>query len=231
MDVKIKDRVKEYLVVKGIRSIRAFEAACGLSNGYINNVKSRIYPDMLAKISNAYPDLNTDWLIHGEGKMLKGSLHNSMFCPELSSVAYGDPNYKVETEDKHKVLLIPTSAQAGTLSQYSVGVDDWQCEYIISPIADADYAITVHGDSMMPDYPSGSLVLIKKINERAFIHWGTVYVLDTCNGVVMKRIMPGNKEGCLVCESINEKYPPFEIEMSQDILFGIYRVMMMMNMK
>lgn len=34
---------------------------------------------------------------------------------------------------------------------------------------------------MAPEYPSGSRILIKRIDEKAFIEWGRVYVLDTMN--------------------------------------------------
>lgn len=66
------------------------------------------------------------------------------------------------------------------------------CERVISPIKGADFAITVAGDSMAPEYPEGAKILIKKINEEAFIEWGKVYVLDTCNGTVVKKLMPSD---------------------------------------
>jgi phage repressor protein C with HTH and peptisase S24 domain len=57
----------------------------------------------------------------------------------------------------------------------------------------ADWAITVSGESMAPEYPSGAQILVKKINEKAFIDWGKVYVLDTCNGTVIKILTPSKK--------------------------------------
>ena len=59
-----------------------FEAKCGLSNGYVNNIKRSIQPDKLQKISLQYPSLNTGWLMTGEGEMLKtcqsvGDISNS----------------------------------------------------------------------------------------------------------------------------------------------------------
>ena len=72
----------------------------------------------------------------------------------------------------------------------------------------AEFAITVTGDSMSPEYPSGTQVLIKRINEKAFIDWGRVYMLDTCNGIVIKKIMPTSDEKRIKCVSINPEYPP-----------------------
>ena len=47
-----------------------FEKECGLSNGWVNNIKAMIKNDKLQKISLRYPDLNTVWLLTGEGEML-----------------------------------------------------------------------------------------------------------------------------------------------------------------
>jgi len=87
----------------------------------------------------------------------------------------------------------------------------------------------VSGDSMAPEYPSGAQILIKRINESAFIDWGRVYVLDTCNGVVIKRVFPTDDPNILECRSINPEYPPFKVA-TEDI-YGVYRVLMCMSLK
>ncbi|MDR1200869.1 MAG: S24 family peptidase [Tannerellaceae bacterium] len=127
------------------------------------------------------------------------------------------------------IPLLPISAQAGSLNDFIVSIKDKNCERIISPIRGIDFAITVSGDSMLPEYPNGSYVLIKKINEKAFIEWGRVYVLDTCNGVVVKRIFPSEKEEHVKCVSTNTGYPSFDVEFND--IYGIYRVMLCMSTK
>ena len=67
----IKDRLIKYLEYKGI-SKRQFELSIGVSNGYINNMRVSIQPDKVSNIALHYPDLNTGWLMTGEGEMLKG---------------------------------------------------------------------------------------------------------------------------------------------------------------
>lgn len=129
------------------------------------------------------------------------------------------------------VPLLPISAQGGSLNDFIVSVKDSECERVVSPVKGADFAITVAGDSMSPEYPSGSQIFIKKINVNAFIDWGKVYVLDTCNGTVIKRIFPAedNNPRKVKCVSINPEYPPFEV--SLDNVFGIYRVLLCMSVK
>lgn len=127
------------------------------------------------------------------------------------------------------ILVIPTEAMAGTLGEFSTSIAAYDCERIISPIKDVDYAIKIHGDSMSPEYPSGSLALIKKVNEKAFIEWGKVYVLDTVNGVVIKSVRKSERENEVECVSLNPNYQPFRIDKSY--IFGWYRVLMVLAMK
>lgn len=131
----------------------------------------------------------------------------------------------------HRIPLLPITAQGGSLDAFLVSVKNGDCEKIISPISGADFAITVSGDSMAPEYPNGSQVLIKKINEKAFIDWGKVFVLDTCNGSVIKVIVPSDKDGCVRCISVNSdpRFAPYDVCLSD--IFGIYRVMLCMSIK
>lgn len=134
-------------------------------------------------------------------------------------------------EPQYTVPLLPVSAAGGQLNDFVTSVMLSECEQIISPIRGAELAIPVSGGSMSPEYPSGATVLIKKVNERAFIEWGKVYVLDTCNGVVVKEIHRSIKPETIECHSINPdpKYAPFEVQFSD--IYGMYRVLMCMSTK
>jgi transcriptional regulator with XRE-family HTH domain len=66
----LKSRVLEFCKYRNI-AISRFEKECGLSNGYFNKVKNRPSLDKLHNISEAFPLLNTDWLLTGEGEMLR----------------------------------------------------------------------------------------------------------------------------------------------------------------
>lgn len=127
------------------------------------------------------------------------------------------------------VPLIPISAQGGTLNDFTMSVMEYDCEKVISPIKGVDYAMTVSGDSMSPEYPSGCQILIKKINERAFIDWGKVFVLDTVNGTIIKKLMPTSDPEKVLCVSINPNYPSFEVCLEH--VTGVYRVLMCMSLK
>ena len=125
--------------------------------------------------------------------------------------------------------VFPVEAMAGTMVEFFQSVKEYDCERMISPIKGVDYAIKISGDSMSPEYPSGSLCLIKRVDEKQFVAWNEVYVLDTDNGAVIKRIRKTDKDGVVECVSINPAYQPFTIETSY--IHGWYKVLMVMSVK
>lgn len=68
----IKERLISFIAYLGIGQGK-FEKECGLANGYVNNIRKSITPEKLQIIALQYPDLNTGWLMTGEGEMLKSS--------------------------------------------------------------------------------------------------------------------------------------------------------------
>lgn len=216
MEKKI-ERFDKYMKIKGLNDNKVTNNL-GLSIGTLGKSRKEnrdLSEKNIEKILNFYTDLNRTWLLTGEGSML---------TTEPSLAGFNEMEYT-------RVPLLPISAQGGSLNDFVVSVSLQDCEKIISPIKGADIAITISGDSMADEYPNGSIVLAKRINERAFIDWGKVYVLDTCNGVVVKTLTPSQKEDCVRCVSINPNpiYAPFEVALND--IYGVYRVMLCMAKK
>lgn len=211
MESTINQRLKYFIKFKRL-SVREFERTCGLSNGYVSGIKYSILPDKLSNISLRFPDLNTGWLLTGDGNMLNVS---------------GD----TVSDSYNSVPLLPVSAQGGSLNDFVTSVKIDECEKITSPVKGIDFAMPVTGDSMAPEYPNGSQILVKKIDEKAFIEWGKVYVLDTCNGSVIKEIHKGDNDNEVKCVSLNPnpKFSPFTVNMSD--IYGMYKVVMCMSLK
>lgn len=134
-----------------------------------------------------------------------------------------------EEINQEMLLVIPTGARAGTLADFAQSIAAYDCERMVTPIKGADYAIQVTGDSMSPEYPSGSMIIIKKINEKAFIEWGKTYVLDTENGAVIKNVRRTDNPEVIECVSSNPAYQPFTMETKY--INGWYRVLMVLSLK
>lgn len=133
--------------------------------------------------------------------------------------------------NQHLCKVLPTAARGGSLSDFSEAITSKDIEYAISPIAGADWIIPVTGESMAPEYPNGSRVVVKKVNDKAFLEWGKVYVLDTVNGAVIKELHKAQSDDEVECVSLNPdpKFASFNVRRS-DIL-GVYRVLMCMALK
>ena len=133
-----------------------------------------------------------------------------------------------ETQEE-TVLVIPYEARGGTIGDFVDGVKEYDCEKVISPVKGAEYAMEVTGDSMSPEFPSGSRVLIKRIDPDQFVPWGETFVLDTPNGAVIKKVRKTSDPSVVECISINPAYQSYTVP--RDFIRGWYRVLMVMALK
>lgn len=188
-----------------------FTQRLGVSPSYVATMRRGLSLSKLERIGEEFPDLNREWLMYGQGDML---IDQSMAEREFI--------------DGYEVRLLPVAAFAGNLQLWSDGVRDEDCARVVSPVKGADFAIPICGDSMEPDFTDGSTVLIKKINEKAFIPWGNAMVIDTENGVLLKDVYPDDKEDCIEARSRNLRYPPLHIPKTS--IYGLYRVLCSLKM-
>ena len=221
--MNVRDRMQEYLDYKGITPYR-LEKDLGKTKGYWGKTKNPT-AEFITLFVARYNDISESWLLTGEGEMLKDMRQTDAVQDTASNPTIG-------TLLDYETWLLPQTAHGGSLTNIPAeGVLLQNCEKIISPIKGVDFAISVYGDSMAPEYPSGSRVLIKRINPDAYIDWGKAYVLDTCNGVILKEVLKCKREGYVTCHSINPdpKFADFDVLMSD--IYGIYRVLMCLSAK
>jgi hypothetical protein len=201
MKVTVKERLKKFIKHKNL-TVQKFEISIGVGNSFVNSIVSGIGGDKLLRIIKSYPELNIEWLLEGSGEMLNE--------PPTSS---------------NEIPLMPIVATGGTLTDFADGVNPDNCELIRSPFNNADIAVPIRGDSMSPEYPNGSIVFVKKINPDAFIEWGKVYVLCTCNGNVVKEIHPSNRSNHIICRSLNPFKPVADFEICTTDIYSWWIVL------
>lgn len=186
--MSVKERIEKYLSFKGI-SNNAFEISIGASKSYLKNTKN-ISTEILTKIIRVYSDLSLDWVLFGEGDMIVDSKCLSF------------------TETRPR---IPYDAEAGRLTDAVDGITEMQCERlaVVAAFPKYDFTIRVTGRSMEPMYFAGDEVACLRVNESQFLQWGRVHVLDTSQGVVIKRIYENGDS--IRCSSFNPEYPDFNV--------------------
>jgi transcriptional regulator with XRE-family HTH domain len=70
----IKQRTLEFIKYKGIK-MKTFEEQCNLSSGYVTSMRKGFGSDKLNNVLSAFPELNRNWLLYGEGEMINNIEH------------------------------------------------------------------------------------------------------------------------------------------------------------
>lgn len=112
--------------------------------------------------------------------------------------------------------LIPLDAVAGLPSDDNDGVLFDNCERYTIPefsAKGAQYLVRVSGTSMLPKYNNGDILACRKIDEMTFFQWGKVYVMDTRQGALVKKIFPdkANPDNVLCVSENKSEFPPFSL--------------------
>lgn len=223
-------RLKKIIIKRG-QSIRSFEEEIGCSIGVINrciNKKTDVSSSVVIKIITTCREINPEWLLLGEGDMMKNCIiqkteerTSNIFERETERLKEIEESLDKLEEDvsnkERKVPLIPLYAMAGKFPGEKE-IMDYECErYSVPGMDGADFLIQVKGNSMYPTYNSGDVVACKRITntQDSFFQWNRVYVLDTDQGPIMKRIKPGSDKEHISIVSDNPDYEPFELHFSQ----------------
>lgn len=216
MSETIFDRIKIIIdkLCDGKNTVLASKT--GVNEANIRNYKNGVLPkaDFLEKIVRNF-DINSDWLLTGNGDMFKNEVQT--LNPENS-----------ESFNKG-IPLIPISAMAGpfTTDQQILECD---CErYIVPAFKGADYLIGVKGVSMHPRFSPGDIVACKRLAMTdLFFQWNKVYVLDTDQGPLIKRLKPGSDKEHVLVVSDNADYDPFELAINRiyhvALVIGVIRL-------
>lgn len=228
------ERLQCYMKTKSIND-NQMTVMAGLSVGLIGKAKASgkgMSSANIEKILCAYPDLNPNWLLTGRGAMLQENnppLTDSTHTNPVKGVNYIPhipPKTLIEnTSDKPIIIpathpnegipLIPIEAMAGALTSEQT-ILEYECErYVIPMFKGADFLIPVKGSSMYPKYSSGDIVACQRVPmSNLFFQWNKVYVIDTTQGPLIKRIKPGSDKEHVSIISDNPNYDPFELHLS-----------------
>lgn len=221
----VKERLRIYLNNKHL-SIREFERTCGLSNGLAARIGSSTNPSTLRKISTAC-DLNVDWLLTGEGEMLKSSSDSG--ASSMSAVSNKPFKTYFKEENVRMVPLLNIDSVGGMHSANEVG--EYEPEYVLDVLPfkgamQGDVAIKETGDSMSPKIPSGAILLLRRVMEwQEYFGYGHVFVLILTDGRrITKRVTKcvENPREYVLCESINPDYPSEELP--KKMIFSVWKV-------
>ena len=208
----IKERIIEFTNYKGI-SKNAFENACNMSKRYLSNLKGTPGARIIKNIHDAFPELNTTWLITGTGDMLQTedsinqgtALLEDNRAPILPTAVAGRPNVDI-------LEYVQNNCNNLELSRIIV---------LDTPI---DLWHIIRDDAMFPKFKVGDKIALLAYNkgEENPIP-GKTYAVDTAsNGLIIRKLIPDNN-GAYIAKSLNEeRYPDFIIK--EEEIIRIFRI-------
>ncbi len=186
-------------------------ALMNIKNNVISNWRSRgrVNHQAIITICELY-QIDLNWLLKSE-----------------DAVTVSEPSAKYGTKDG--LPLIPIGALAGMgAGDMSVLTLDTERYFVPEFNNKADYLIRITGTSMSPKYHNGDVVACKIVPISTFIQWGKVYIMDTVQGALVKRVFESQQENFVKVVSDNEKYPAFEMHRDEirslAIVVGVIRL-------
>lgn len=214
-----KERILHYIECKNIPKSK-FYNDLGIKRGLLDSdkLKASVTDVVIAKILAIYKDLNINWLLTGEGNMLRTE-------SEKENIPVAHPS----DSPMEGIPLIPISAMAGAFTGEQT-VLEYECErFVVPTFKGAEFLISVKGSSMYPKYNSGDIVACKRLPmDDIFFQWNKVYVLDTDQGPLIKRVKPGSDKEHVLIVSDNERYEPFELPLNRiyhvALVIGVIRL-------
>ena len=100
MEETIKDRISKFIRYRGLKT-KQFETICGLSNGYIKAMRKGFGREKLENVLSMFPELNREWLLYGEGEMLKTNTHNRTIISGTGNINNNSVNSPIENSIFH----------------------------------------------------------------------------------------------------------------------------------
>lgn len=171
-------------------------------------------------VDSATLKISPAWLLTGQGEV-----QTSENQSEASSASTLNRLYPP------KPFVENIQASCGKANGFSSTILKNGHRLISLPInADYDFVIEATGLSMVnrkdPERSvnPGDLVALKIISTMTYLRWGELYAVATYDDIIIKKIMPSEKEGFVKCVSFNaEEYPEYDIPVSEIIGWAVVK--------
>ena len=225
----VKSRLKAFLSYKNLGQ-KAFEEYCGLANGYVNNIRRSITPSKIQQIALHFPELNTGWLLTGEGQMLKPQTANSVSVGSVSGngnnfVAGNNNNIGIpreenvetiegeEVEIKETVILTPeilTAEGIDIKKELKAGTLEAEVKPTQDVLPTHHAKVYTETDEMSPEIEANDPVFVRFLsNKRDFID-GRMYFVDLDNGSVVRWVVGIDSDNIRLISMKDERTVPFD---------------------
>lgn len=210
---RVIERLNEfhlYLKSRGYGGRNVFEQEIGKKPGYLTTALKKgtgIGSDVLANLTDKFPQLNMRWLITGEGNMLNDVAEKPETPLEIvpaakSNSCDGIPVYNID-------------ATCGTDYRDIDFTDENVIGCVSLPsIRKGAVVIRANGDSMVPIIHDGDFVVIRQIHSWEDLFYGQIYLLllDEYRMIKFVRRYEPDEDNYIILRSENPKYDDIKLQ-------------------
>lgn len=250
MESAVKQRLVQFIKSMHLTQ-RAFEIRCGMSNGYVANIRKGIGEDYLLNIAQQFPELNRAWLLFGEGEMLKttpaisGDItvngngnshigHGQRNMPAVieikeSGVEVECPNCGevIEVTNTAVIPLVPPEVAKRpdlNLESFRHNCPQQMEEVDLRQVwGKGVFLMKVDTRAMEPEYREGTFLVLRRLKDLSYARPdGSAYVIDTMRPHTLFRYLSKERDGTYVLSAESDKRGPIYLN-AEDII-NIYDV-------
>ena len=218
-----KERILKFIDYKDI-SVSNFLQNTGIKRGFLDKdkLKSTVSDVFIAKIIASYPDISVNWLVTGEGAMIKNvelSHGTVMMVPLINQYAYA--GYQSGFADNGYVDSLPKIPVMAT--------HQGRGKYI---------AIEVRGDSMdngtVESILSKDIIVCREIaplywqqeQRLHFRKWKAFALVSKTDGIIVKEVIDQDTVNkTITIHSLNQEYPDTTLQLQEiSQIFNVIQV-------
>mgnify|MGYP003309431092 CR=1 FL=1 len=246
METTVKQRLIAFIDFLGIQPAE-FQRNCGLSSGFIYSISKGIGTRALLKIESRYPQLNTRWLITGQGPMttsapgvaqnnLNGN-NNYLLGGNINCVLgenNGENNIPtLEAEEVERAPIVSATIARAPQVDVLEAVQEKRDELEKAPVGVFNAPVSiwyrVQDESLAPKYEIGDLLALwayPKGEEDPIP--GKLYGINTStNGLIVRRLFPQEDGGYIARAMNREEFPDYHIKNKNVV--QVYKIMLMVR--
>lgn len=217
-----KERILQYLDNKGITKYKFYQET-GISNGALSQTKG-LSESSVVKILSKYEDLSAEWLLRGEGDMLRSGI-----VKEYSLV--NNVNFGIVADPEQfyghlkKAPLIPIDVirkQKLRVWEYVQRHKELYETFPDNLMPEFDLIHIVRSNALQPAVEKGDILFLEhlELTTDSVVN-GHIYFMDTkMNGIVIKKVFV--EDGKLTCYSLANNVPVKRF--SVDDIFDIFSI-------
>lgn len=229
METTVKQRLVQFIRFMHLTQ-KAFEERCGMSNGYVANIRRGIGNEYLQSIAQQFPQLNRDWLVYGEGEMLRPS------AQVVQNNVLGNNNYidrkqqnfptlfeaktaEVECPKCGELIIVKNPAVLKMIPKEitrrpNINLEQWRRNHPqqmkkidFSQIwGEEPFVVQVDTRAMEPDYREGTYLVLQPLPDISYATAdGIAYVVDTMKPHTLFRNLTDKYDGTYVLTANNDK--------------------------